>query len=80
MSDSLPRTIIAAKDFGDEKLNALHARVRETDNAWRTAWAEHRTDAEVRAIAQLYVDAAHTFQKAKYGKVKVNITVARLLR
>lgn len=80
MSDPLTRTIISAQDFGNEKLNALHARVREADHAWREAWAEHRPDAEVRALAQVYVDAAHAFQRAKYGKVRVTITVSRLMR
>lgn len=71
---------IGPHDFGDEKTNALHEEVRRADEAWRQARALREPDERVRALAQAYVDACHAFQKARFGKVRVRMSVTSVLR
>lgn len=79
MEDLLPYTRLSPLDLGSEKLNALHLQVRETDNAWREAMAQRRPDPEIRKLVQEYIDATYAFQKAKYGKVRVKLSVPRIM-
>lgn len=71
---------IGPHDFGDTKTNALHEHVRATDEAWRQARSAREPDEKVRALVQAYIDACAAFQKARFGKVRVRMSVVSVLR
>jgi len=60
--------------------DALHEAMRHADEAWRGAMAYGLDDDVVRPLVQDYIDASYAYQKAKYGRVRVPLTVASILR
>lgn len=67
-----------------QRLELLRARVNAAKIAFlnRTPF-DNRPEVsyeDLRAIAQEYIHASYDYQKAKYGSVKVRISVAKLLR
>lgn len=71
---------IAPHDFGDARVNTLHEAVRRADDEWRIAKATRAPADEVRTRVQAYIDACYAFQKARFGRVRVRMSVATLLR
>ena len=80
MANILEYTGIAERQFDDAHLSALHQAVRITDGTWRAARAQKADPDLLRDLVQNYVDASHTFQKARYGKIKVRLSASVLLR
>lgn len=77
---NLPYTVIPEQAFDRPELNELHASVRVADDAWREARARRLPDPEVRKLAGAFADVSHRFQRARYGSVRLKISVSALLR
>ena len=78
--DPLEYSPVGAQDFGDARLNELHLDVRRTDGTWRAAREQGVEHAQLRELVQAYADAAHAFQKARWGKVRTKLSVSVILR
>lgn len=67
-----------------EHLELLRARVNAAKIAYlNRAPFENKTEVsyeDLKTIAQQFIHASYDYQKAKYGSVKVRISVAKLLR
>ena len=77
---ALDFTGIAAQTFGDESLDVLHHVVRVTDGTWRAARSQGVDPELLRDLVQAYIDASYAFQRRRWGKVKVKMSVSVLLR
>lgn len=73
-------TPIAARSFGDPRLDDLHSRLRRADEAWRGARAIGLDYDTVRSLAGEYVAAHYDYQRARWGRVRSRIRLADLLR
>ena len=80
MANPIDFTVIAEQDFGEPVLNALHLDVRIADGTWRAAKRSGAQGDLLRDLVQDYVNASYAFQKARYGKIKVRMSVSALLR
>ena len=74
----------APVDDGREHLDRLRARVYAAKIAYlnRSAFEDKREVSyeDLKAIAQEFIQASYAYQKELYGKVRVKISVAKLLR
>lgn len=64
-------------------MERLQARMATMKIAYmnRMPFEEHvPTEEDVRAAAQSFIDANHAYQRALYGRVRVKLSVANLLR
>lgn len=78
--DALAHSAIAPLETGDPQVDAAHLEMRQMDGALRAARAQRQPDDTLRMLAELYVDAAHEYQRARWGKVRARLTVAAVLR
>ena len=76
--------IPAPVDQGRENLDKLRARVYAAKVAYlnRSPFGEKKelSFEDLKAIAQEFISASYDYQKKLYGKVRVKISVAKLLR
>lgn len=77
---ALDFTTIAPKSFTDAAVQALHDAMRAADGAWRAARAQMADEGLIRELARDFIGASYAFQKARFGKVTVKMSVASLLR
>lgn len=71
---------VPVREYADARLQQLHDAMRLADGCWRAA---HLHDADhdlVRALCADFVDAHHAFQRARFKRVRVRLTVIGLLR
>ena len=70
-----------AKIASDEAtVRALHEQVRLSDERWRGALLHKLDDDLVRDLVRAYIDATYAFQRARYGKIAMRLSVAVILR
>lgn len=74
----LPAGAVLAAD--EATVRALHEEVRLSDERWRGALVHGLDHDLVRDLVRDYIDATSAYQRARYGKVKVRLTVAAILR
>ena len=58
----------------------LHEAMRQADEAWRGAMAYDLGDDVVRPLVQEFITASYAYQKAKYGRIRVKLSTASILR
>lgn len=80
MSPALALSPIPERITGNAALDAAHLEMREMDGALRAAKAQRVADGALRAVAEMYVDAAHAYQRLRWGRVRDQLTVAGVLR
>lgn len=73
-------TPIAPIVTNDENLRSLHETMRTADESWRGAMAHGLPDEVVRELIADYISASNAYQKAKFGRVRVPLTVAAIMR
>ncbi len=78
--DATLHSPIAPQATGDAAVDAAHLEMRQMDGAWRVARAAGQPGDVVRMLAELYVDAAHEYQRLRWGRVRCRVRVAALLR
>jgi len=64
----------------DEGLRFLHEAMRTADEAWRGAMAHGLPDEVVRDLVNDLIEASYAYQKARFGRVRVRMSVAEVLR
>lgn len=77
---ALDFTTITPKSFTNATIQALHDAMRAADGAWRAARAQMADEGLIRDLAEDFIGASYAFQKARFGKVTVRMSVAALLR
>lgn len=80
MTRALDYTVIAAQDFACPQLQELHDTLRVMDGCWRAARAAGVDHQLLRQLVRNYRDASHSYQTARFGKVRTRVSVAALLR
>lgn len=81
MSKALDYTTVPAPPAElPAKMAALHATMREADGIWRAARAMRADDGLVRDLCCDFIEAAHSYQRARWGRVRCPLTVPGLLR
>ena len=75
-----PLSPVAPRSFGDANVDALHVALRAADHRWREAELNNVPHDTLRQMVQLYIDASYAFQRARWGRVTVRLSVAGVLR
>lgn len=78
--DAAAHSQLAPLHTGVAAVDEAHAAMRQMDGALRAARAAGQPDDVLRMVAELYVEAHHEYQLARYGRVRVRLTVAGVLR
>ena len=77
-------TAIAPRDIayfgGDAELLRLHEDMRKADEAWLGAQAFQLGYDTVRELCMAYIDAAYSFQIARWGSVRCRMSPSSLMR
>ncbi len=61
-------------------VQAAHDRMRDADEAWRAARALGQDDEALRGLVSAYINTVYEYQKARYGSVKMRLSVGSILR
>lgn len=75
---SLPPGAVLASD--EATVRTLHEEVRLSDERWRGALLHGLDHDLVRDLVRDYIDATYAYQRARYGKVSMRLSVASILR
>lgn len=78
--DAQAHSAIAPLVTGDSRLDEAHLHLRRMDGALRAARAQGQPHDVLRMLAELYVEASNDYQLAKWGRVRVRLSVAGVLR
>ena len=75
---SIPEGAVLASD--EATVRTLHEEVRLSDERWRGALLHGLDDDLVRDLVRAYIEATYAYQRARYGKVSMRLSVASILR
>jgi hypothetical protein len=75
---ALPAGAALASD--EATVRALHEEVRLADERWRGALLHGLDHDLVRDLVRDYIDATYAYQRARYGKISMRLSVAAILR
>jgi len=75
---ALPEGAVLASD--EATVRARHEEVRLADERWRGALLHGLDDDLVRDLVRAYIDATYAYQRVRYGKVSMRLSVAAILR
>lgn len=78
--DAAAHSALQPLHTGVQAVDDAHQHLRNMDGALRAARAQHQPDDVLRMLADLYVEAHHEYQLARYGRLRVRLTVAGVLR
>lgn len=76
----LPFTAISERRFKCNTLQKLHANLRRTDHEWRAAQSQGADYEGVRALCKLHIKASYQYQRARWGRIRVRLNTAGLMR
>lgn len=75
---ALPAGAVLASD--EATVRGLHEEVRRSDERWRGALLYGLDHDLVRDLVREYIDATYAYQRARYGKISMRLSVAAILR
>ena len=78
--DALAHSTIAPLVTGEPVLDSAHVQMRTMHGAMLAAKAQRQPDGVLRMTAELYVEAAHEYQRLRYGRVRQRLSVGYVLR
>ncbi len=78
--DATAHSPLAPLHTGVQAVDDAHLELRQMDGAFRAAKAAGQPDDVLRLLAGLYVEASRAYQLARYGRVRVRVSVGALLR
>ena len=78
--DALAHCPVAALVTGNAAQDAAHLHMRTMHGALLVAKAQHQPDEVQRTVAELYVEAAHEYQRLRWGRVRCRLSVPGVLR
>lgn len=80
MSPALAFARVPVQSYPDPHLQQLHDALREADGTWRAARAHRADDDLLRDLVRSYIEASDAFQRARWGRVRVRLSVPGVLR